>query len=208
MPFKTVISKNPSQVRMIRKEHPKHIPNFSFIPICCFEHFTCRIKWSQLISICFNPNSRIVSQWQQVVYHLHNRTNNKSNNINGCLQYNMLNSLFHAKFTNNLFFWNLWNYSIISQKLRLFILVKIRFQILMVLNVKFGVSVVTPWHLVDQFQCFWENSCVIFRAVILHTQQTWYKIFNGLVFLYKPKKNSFLGLLDPEDGGYNSWQQW
>jgi len=90
MPFKTIISKNSSQVRMIGKEHPKHIPNFSFIPICCFEHFTCRIKWSQLISICFNPNSRIVSQWQQVVYHLHNRINNETNKINGYIQYTML----------------------------------------------------------------------------------------------------------------------
>jgi len=103
MPFKTIISKNPSQVRMIGKEHPKHIPNFSFIPICCFKHFTCRIKWSQLISIRFNPNSRIVSQWQQVVYHLHNRTHNKTNNINGCLQYTMLIHYFMLNFQTTYF---------------------------------------------------------------------------------------------------------
>lgn len=204
MPFKTIISKNSSQVRMIGKEHSKHIPNFSFIPICCFEHFTCRIKWSQLISICFNPNSRIVSQWQQVVYHLHNRRNNETNKINGYIQYNMLIHYFMLNLQKT-FFSNLWNYSIISQKQRLFILVKIRFKIPMVLNVKFGVSVMTPWHFVDEFQCFWGNNCVIFRALIL------VKIFNGLVLLQcimKSKKSSLLGLLHPEDGGYNLWQHW
>jgi len=102
------------------------------------------------------------------------------------------NSLFHAKFPNNLFFSNLWNYNIISQKLRLFILVKIRFKILIMLNVKFGVSVVTSWHLINQFHCFWGNSCAIFRAVILHTAYT-VKIFNGflLLLLYKEAQEKF-----------------
>ena len=104
MPFKTIISKNPSQVRMIGKEHPKHIPNFSFIPICCFEHFTCRIKRSQLISIGFNANSRIVSQSQQVVYHLHNRTHNETNSINGCLQYTMLIHYFMLNLQTTYFY--------------------------------------------------------------------------------------------------------
>lgn len=88
----------------------------------------------------------------------------------------------HAKCTNKLFFSNLLQESIISQKLRLFIPIKIRLKVLMALNVKSGVSDGTPRHLVDQLRCFWRSSCITFRAFILQTvimvkQISWFSSF-------------------------------
>merc|ERR1719154_699172 len=70
VPLKPIVCENPPQIRVVGKEHPKHVPHLAFVPVGAQVHLSGRVDGRELVRVGLDTDARVEANGQQIVHDL------------------------------------------------------------------------------------------------------------------------------------------